>query len=193
MITIIDYGAGNIGSLKNALTSLGFDCLVTSDPKIIAKADKIIFPGQGRAGSAIKELKKRGLDKIIKKINVPFLGICLGMQILADYSEEDNTNCLGIIPGEVKKFSNSLKIPQIGWNKIKISRVSRLLKGIKDSEYFYFVNSYFLCLNNYTIAETSYGLNFSAVIQKDNFYGVQFHPEKSGKIGLKILNNFCKL
>lgn len=193
MITIIDYKAGNVGSLKNAIESLGFACQISSDPNEISKAKKIIFPGQGRAGNAMKELKKRGIDKIIKNINVPFLGICLGMQMLSDYSEEDKTKCLSIIPSRVIKFDNSLKIPQIGWNKVKI-KSSPLLKGIKDNEYFYFVHSYyFLAPSKYVIGTTDYGIKFASVVQKNNFYGVQFHPEKSDKAGLKLLNNFCLL
>lgn len=194
MIAVIDYNSGNIASITNALTKLGIDFVVTDDPEKIKRADKIIFPGVGRAGNAMRELKKRKLDKLLPKIKIPFLGICLGMQLLFDYSEEDNTNCLKIIPGCVKKFTGQIKIPQIGWNKVTIKKPLPLWKNISTNDYFYFVHSFY-CepKNNIKICSTNYGGEFASAIQKNNFYGVQFHPEKSGKIGLKLLRNFCNL
>ncbi|HBU07423.1 MAG TPA: imidazole glycerol phosphate synthase subunit HisH [Candidatus Magasanikbacteria bacterium] len=194
MIAIINYQAGNITSVANALNKLGVDYVITADKEIIRKADKIIFPGQGRAGQAIKELKKAGLIDLIKNTSVPFLGICLGLQILATSSDEDNTRCLGIIPGTVKKFSSELKIPQIGWNKVNLTKRSFLTQDIPDSTYFYFVHSYYLITENkYIIGKTNYDIEYPTIINKNNFYATQFHPEKSGDVGLKLLNNFCKL
>lgn len=193
MIAIINYNAGNIASVTNALTKLGVDFIITDDPEKIKKADKIIFPGVGRAETAMRELKKRKLDRLIPKIKVPFLGICLGMQLLFDYSAEDKINCLKIIPGSVKKFSSKVKVPHMGWNKVKIEKSSPLWKNISDNNYFYFVHSFYAETQNEEIATTNYDLKFASAVQKNNFYGVQFHPEKSGKIGLKLLNNFCNL
>lgn len=194
MIAIIDYNSGNIASVTNALTKLGVNFIVTDDPERIQQADKIVFPGVGRAGMAMLELKKRKLDKLLPKIKVPFLGICLGMQLLFDYSEEDKTNCLKIISGQVKKFTNQVKIPHLGWNKVKIEKSSTLWKSIPTDNYFYFVHSFY-CepKGKVKIASTNYGIEFAAAVQKNNFYGVQFHPEKSGKTGLKLLRNFCNL
>lgn len=194
MLAVINYNAGNIASVTNALTKLGVNFIVTDDPEKIKRADKIIFPGVGRAGSAMQELKKRKLDQLLPKIKVPFLGICLGMQLLFDYSEEDKTNCLKIIPGQVKKITNSVKIPHMGWNKVKIAQSSLLWKNILTDNYFYFVHSFY-CIpkDNIAIASVNYGGEFAAVVQKNNFYGVQFHPEKSGNVGLKLLRNFCNL
>lgn len=194
MIAIIDYNSGNIASIKNALKRLGVDYMITSSPDDVKIADKVIFPGVGRAGAAMNELKKRGLDEVMPKIKAPFLGICLGMQLLAKSSAEDKTDCLDIIPGQVNKFSDSLKVPQIGWNGVDFSKDSLLFKDIPNASYFYFVNSYYFDADKEFIAgKTSYGIDFASVVQKDNFYGVQFHPEKSGEIGLKVLKNFCEL
>ncbi len=194
MIAVINYHAGNIASITNALRKLKVDFVVTDDPKKIKQADKIIFPGVGRAGAAMRELKKRKLNKILPKIKVPFLGICLGMQLLFDYSEEDNTNCLKIIPGAVKKFTDEVKIPHLGWNKVEIKKSSLLWKNITTNDYFYFIHSFYCApKNKVVIASTNYGGQFAAAVQKNNFYGVQFHPEKSSKTGLKLLRNFCNL
>ena len=178
MIAIIDYNSGNTASVANALRRLGQRYEITGDPELVARADKIIFPGVGAAKAAMKELKKRGLDKLLRRTKTPVLGICLGLQLLAEFSEEDNTKCLGIIPGRVKRFSDDLKVPQIGWNRV-------------GKDYFYFVHSYYLPVGHYTLATATYGVPFSAIIQKDNFYATQFHPEKSGEAGLQILRNFC--
>lgn len=194
MIAIINYNAGNIASVQNALARLGARSFVSADPKEINQADKIIFPGVGRAGVAMKELKKRGLDKFIPKIKKPFLGICLGLQLLAEFSEEDNAAGLGALPGRVLRFPNSLKVPQIGWNKVVLSGASLLTKNITQNSYFYFVNSYYLeYLAERSIGKSVYAVPFSAIVQKNNFYGTQFHPEKSGPIGQIILRNFVEL
>lgn len=193
MITIIDYNSGNIGSVGNALERLGRKFLITSDPSAIAKASKIIFPGVGRASSAMAELRKRKLVEVIENIKVPFLGICLGLQLLLSFSQEDNTKCLDVIPGQVKKFSdNDLKVPQIGWNSVEQSMPEEtLFKDVVDGGYFYFVNSYYAVVEDkYVLGRTDYGLKFASVVKKDNFYGVQFHPEKSGDVGERLLSNF---
>lgn len=178
MIAIVDYNAGNTESVANALTRLGMEYRITSDPGVVARADKIIFPGVGSAGAAMKELKKRGLDQVLKKARQPVLGICLGLQLMADRSDEGDVKCLGIIPGVVKRFSDDLKVPQIGWNRV-------------GKDYFYFVHSYYLPVGPYTVGVATYGVPFSAIIRKDNFYATQFHPEKSGEAGFKLLRNFC--
>lgn len=194
MIAIIDYNAGNTASIKNALENLGFSCIITNNSEEILKADGVIFPGQGRAGQAMENLKQMGINKIISKITKPFLGICLGMQLLADSSEEDNTKCLSIIGGKCVKFPAELKTPQIGWNKVNFIQQSPITEGIKDGSYFYFANSYYIEVENkYIIGKTDYGVNFASIIQKDNYFAIQFHPEKSGTVGSQLLNNFCKL
>lgn len=202
MIAIIDYNAGNVASVQNALEQIGVKSVVTSNHAEIRKAEKVIFPGVGRAGAAMEELRKRGLDKLIPTLKQPFLGICLGLQLLAGYSEEDDTKCLGIISGRVMKFPNSVKIPQIGWNKVsqcddlcwcKSKSNMNLFKDVLDEAYFYFVNSFALeYLPEQTIGKTSYGIDFASAVQKDNFFGAQFHPEKSGEVGLKVLRNFVE-
>ncbi|MFA6918318.1 MAG: imidazole glycerol phosphate synthase subunit HisH [Candidatus Gracilibacteria bacterium] len=195
MIQIIDYGAGNIRSVINALSQLGIGGKVISSAKELNTDCRTIFPGVGAAGSAMKELKRRGFITAIPKIEAPFLGICLGMQLLMDFSEENSTECLKIIGGKVLKFPKTVKIPQIGWNKVEQEDPEDLLfKDIPNQSYFYFVNSYYVDTGKSSIiGTTDYGTNFASVIRKQNFYGVQFHPEKSGEIGLKLLNNFCKL
>lgn len=195
MIQIIDYGAGNIRSVLNALKQLGVDSKIISSTKELDYNCKVIFPGVGAAGSAMKELKERGFDTAISQIKAPFLGICLGMQLLMNFSKEGATKCLGIIDGNVYRFSGNVKIPQIGWNKVNFENVKDpLFKDISTQNYFYFVNSYCVRANEFgVIGTTNYGITFASVIRKDNFYGVQFHPEKSGEVGLKLLNNFCEL
>ncbi|MBT6068715.1 imidazole glycerol phosphate synthase subunit HisH [Candidatus Peregrinibacteria bacterium] len=199
MITIIDYNSGNRGSLTNTLDKLKIKYEVTSDPEKIAIASKVVLPGVGRAAQAMKELRKRNLIDVIRDLKVPFLGICIGLQVLADFSEEDDTICLSIISGKVKKFSSEmgLKIPQIGWNQVKFAENAKkdpLFQDIPDGSYFYFVNSYFFDASKEDIrAVTPYGVEFPSVIKKDNFYATQFHLEKSGEIGLKLLNNFLNL
>lgn len=194
MIAIIDYKAGNIASVKNALERLGSSCLVTAEPREILSADGVIFPGQGRAGAAMRELRKAKIDKLIPKIKKPFLGICLGMQLLSEYSEEDKTKCLGVFQGKCRKFPPTLKTPHLGWNKVEFVKKSSLFQEVVKGAYFYFVHSYYLdAPEENVIGKTAYGFEFPSVVQKDNFFAVQFHPEKSGEAGIRLLNNFCKL
>lgn len=194
MIAIIDYKAGNIASVKNALERLGESVVVTSKPEEILSADGVIFPGQGRAGAAMSQLRKTGIDKIIPKITKPFLGICLGMQLLSGTSEEDETKCLEIFQGVCRRFPPTLKTPHLGWNKVKLTQKSPLTTNIQDGSYFYFGHSYYVDGPEVQITgKTSYGFDFASIMQKDNFFAVQFHPEKSGDQGLRLLNNFCEL
>jgi len=197
MITIIDYNAGNLASVKYALNRLGFEYEITNDKEKVKEAKKIIFPGVGHAKDAMDNLFKLDLVEILQNIKVPFLGICLGMQIMFDMSEEGSVGCLGILPGKIKKFQNldiskNNKIPHMGWNNIEIVRESVLFKGIANNSYFYFVHSYYASIDNYTLVKTNYINDFSVAFNYKNFYGVQFHPEKSGDIGEKILENFVK-
>ena len=191
-VAIVDYGAGNIQSVLFALERLGYTGIVTRDWNVIKSAEKVIFPGVGEAGTAMKKLKESGLDALIPTLKQPVLGICLGMQLLCKSSEEGNTNALGIFDVEVKRFSNQVKVPQMGWNTISNLK-SSLFEGIKPSEYMYLVHSYYAPICAETIATTDYELEYASALQKDNFYGVQFHPEKSGRFGEQILNNFLKL
>ncbi len=191
-VAIIDYGAGNIKSLQFALERLGVTGHLTADPEQIKAADKVIFPGQGAAQSAMIKLKTHGLDAIIPQLKQPVLGICLGMQLLCDYSEEGDVNGLGIIQGKVRRFSDQLKVPQMGWNTI-FEMQTTLFQEIKDHEFMYLVHSYFVPLLPETIAVSTYNKAYSVALRKDNFYGVQFHPEKSSKAGQQLLKNFLNL
>jgi glutamine amidotransferase len=195
MIAIIDYNSGNIRSVTNVLTRLGYDFVVTSDPKIILSAEKVIFPGVGRAQQAMKELADRSLVDIIPQITAPCLGICLGMQLLFDKSEEDNAECLGIIPGTVFLLPKvRVIVPNIGWSEVKVKEDEPLFNGIKNNSPFYFVHSYYCDgLPRDTIGTTEYGITFTSVAKHKNFYGVQFHPEKSGEAGEQLLRNFLSL
>lgn len=195
MIQIIDYGAGNILSVTNALQKLEIPCEVIDSPSRIKDSSKILFPGVGAAASAMKNLNKSGFREVLPKLKNPFLGICLGMQLLAEESEEGPTKCLGIVEGKVEKFEDFVRIPEIGWNKVKIESPSDpIFTEIPDQNYFYFVNSYHTSVpQKYILGRTNYGIEFTSVLKKDNFYGVQFHPEKSGEFGVKLLNNFCTL
>lgn len=193
MIQIIDYGAGNLQSIKNALEKLGTKYEVISSPEELRADAKVIFAGVGAAGSAMASLIRSGFDKALPQLKNPFLGICLGMQLLFERSEEDGVDCLGIIKGDVRRFPLSLIVPQIGWNKVNVND-SPLFKDIPQESYFYFVNSYYSKpVVSDSIAETEYGITFCSAVRKENFYGVQFHPEKSGEIGQKVLDNFIKL
>ncbi len=188
-IVIVDYGAGNIQSIKFAIKRLGFEAILSNDAEEIKAADKVIFPGVGEAGSAMKMLKSTGLDKVIPELKQPVLGICLGMQLMCRHSEEGDTEGLGVFHADVVKFKNELKVPQIGWNRIYDLK-SDLFEGIDEQEFVYLVHSYYVPECSETIASTEYGVEYTTAIQKDNFFGVQFHPEKSSDAGEKILRNF---
>lgn len=191
-IAIIDYGAGNVKSVQFALNRLGFEGILSADPAFILNADKVIFPGVGAANAAMKKLRESGLDQIIPVLKQPVLGICLGMQLLCNHSEEGDTEGLGIFDVAVKKFPTDNKIPQMGWNTI-YNLKSPLFDGISENEYVYLVHSFYVEKIENTIATTKYGLDYASALQKNNFFGVQFHPEKSGKTGEKILGNFLKI
>lgn len=191
-VVIIRYNAGNIFSVENALKRVGIEPVITSDKELIRKADKIIFPGVGEASSTMLHLKKSGLDQLIPELKQPVLGICLGMQVMCSHSEEGNIDCLGIFDAEVKRFipqSKEDKVPHMGWNNLMNTRSAIFDTSIED-QFVYFVHSYYVPLNEHTAATTNYILPFSAALNKDNFYATQFHPEKSGVIGERILNNF---
>lgn len=193
-IAIINYGSNNLESLKNALKKIGVDFKIVSKPNNLLNFDKVILPGVGTADYAMKNLISSGFAKMLPQIKVPTLGICLGLQLMADYSEEGNVKCLGIIPGRVNKIQTDLKIPHMGWNKVQITKKSPLLKKINTNEYFYFVHSYFLKVNiKYVFGQTTYDKTFPSVVQKNNFFATQFHPEKSGQAGFQLLKNFCAL
>ncbi|KJD36065.1 imidazole glycerol phosphate synthase [Tamlana sedimentorum] len=191
-LVILDYGAGNIKSIQFAFKRLGVDAVLSNNAEEIKAANKVIFPGVGEASSAMKMLKKSGLDTLIPNLKQPVLGICLGMQLMCLHSEEGDTDGLGIFQTKVKRFSNSVKVPQMGWNVIKDLK-SDLFKGIKENEYMYLVHSFYAEHCNETIAATDYEINYASALQHENFYGVQFHPEKSGNEGAKILKNFINM
>jgi imidazole glycerol-phosphate synthase subunit HisH len=191
-LVIIKYNAGNIRSVTFALERIGVHAFVTDDAAEISSADKVIFPGVGEASSAMNYLKERNLDALVTSLKQPVLGICLGMQLMCRHSEEGNTTCLGIFDQQVKKFENKLKVPQIGWNKINHLK-SILFNGVKEDAYMYFVHSYYAELGTNTIASTDYDISYSSGLQKNNFYAVQFHPEKSSDAGQRILENFINV
>lgn len=212
-IALIDYGAGNLQSVENALTKLGQKSGIVSRPEELARFQKVIIPGQGAAGSAIQRLLETGFLETLADLSIPFLGICLGMQLLAEFSEEDNVQCLFVIPGRVKKLptmkiankstssvsinnpsrGTTVKIPHMGWNKVHIKKSSVLLEGIPDQSYFYFAHSYYFdAAERFVAASTTNGIAFPAIVERKNFYGTQFHPEKSGEVGLQLLRNFCE-
>lgn len=224
MIGILNSGAANIRSVENALQRLKIDYFVSDQASELATAERIIFPGVGHAAAIMDNLRTKKLIEFIRTWHKPFLGICLGMQVLFDHSEEGDTDCLGIISGNVKKFAPTLglKIPQMGWNQVRFeseeirvkncklsthtdplnnghpelvlgSKNKNFFRNIKNKDFFYFVHSYRLAVGDYTVATTEYGEKFSAVVQQNNFIGVQFHPEKSGKAGEQLLQNFCNL
>lgn len=194
-LVIIQYNAGNIQSVLYALERLGVTATVTDNVASIQAADKVIFPGVGEASTAMAYLKERGLDKVIVNLKQPVLGICLGMQLMCAYSEENDTTCLGIFEEQVKLFKPtdpSMKVPQMGWNNITHLKTG-LFKGVSENSYTYFVHGYYAALGNHTIATTNYVQPYSSALQKDNFYGVQFHPEKSATVGEQIIQNFIHL
>lgn len=194
MIAIIDYRMGNLRSVENALTRCGAEHVVTSDPDVIKAADKVILPGVGNAGEAMQNLREFGLDKLIPTLRKPVLGICVGMQVMCRYTEEGDAKCMGLFDVDVRKFEASpeLKVPHMGWNSIS-NLESKLLRGVDGGSDVYFVHSYYAALCCDTIATTRHGKMFSAALKYENFYGTQFHPEKSGSIGEKILKNFIEL
>lgn len=191
-IVIINYGAGNIQSIKFAIQRLGYEAILSNNPKEIAAADRVIFPGVGEASSAMKKLVASGLHTLIPQLKQPVLGICLGMQLMCNSSEEGNTEGLGIFDIDVVKYSTKVKVPQIGWNQITSLKTS-LFKEIAEESYIYSVHSFYAPLCNETIASSFYEVPYSAALSKANFYGTQFHPEKSSTIGARILENFLTL
>ncbi|MDB4048207.1 imidazole glycerol phosphate synthase subunit HisH [Polaribacter sp.] len=191
-IIIIDYGAGNIKSIQFAFKRLGVDAILSNNIDEIKTADKVIFPGVGEASSAMKMLQESGLDKIIPTLKQPVLGICLGMQLMCNFSEEGNTKGLGIFDVEIKRFSNAVKVPQMGWNTVSNLK-SDLFTGVKEKEFMYLVHSFYAENCKESIATTTYETSYAAALQKDNFYGVQFHPEKSSLAGEQLLKNFLEL
>ncbi|MDZ7695808.1 MAG: imidazole glycerol phosphate synthase subunit HisH [Deltaproteobacteria bacterium] len=204
MIAIIDYKAGNLRSVERALMKLDFPCRITHDRREILAAERVIFPGVGAAGQAMADLKQLGLDEVLARVferKTPFLGICLGAQIILDRSEEDETDCLGLVHGEVKRFpgrlfsgDERLKIPHMGWNRVKLMKKHPVLAGIDAEDEFYFVHAYYPMPagRERIIGVTEHGIGFPSVIGRENLIAMQFHPEKSGRPGLKIIDNFCR-
>jgi len=205
MIAIVDYKAGNLRSVERALKGLGFPCRITHDPKEILDAERVVFPGVGAAGTAMADLRGLGLDRVLRQAlegGKPFLGICLGAQIILERSEEDHADCLGFIAGEARAFpvpltaltGERLKVPHMGWNGLGPTRGHPVLKGTGPDDEFYFVHAYYPApvSDNHIIGTTDYGIRFPSVIGRNNLIAMQFHPEKSGRPGLRILKNFCE-
>ena len=200
MIVVIDYKAGNLYNVGNALKYLKADFTVSGDPDVVSQAERVILPGVGSARAAMDSLAEQGLVEVLQGLRVPFLGICLGLQLLFEVSEGDNTPCLSLLPGTVRRFDSSqIKVPNIGWNQVSGMDISSqppsiLLEGIPAESFFYFVHSYFVPVESpFTLGKTDYGDWFGSVVARENFYGVQFHPERSGEIGLKMLRNFLEV
>ncbi|MCQ2212467.1 MAG: imidazole glycerol phosphate synthase subunit HisH [Bacteroidaceae bacterium] len=194
-VAIVKYNAGNICSVINAIKRMGIEPILTDDADELRAADKVIFPGQGEASSTMEYLKARGLDEVIKSLKQPVLGICIGMQLMCKHSEEGDTECLGIFDTEVKRFMpqrHEDKVPQMGWNTVYDTK-SKLYEGFTQPEFVYFVHSYYVPLCEHTIATTDYIQPYSSSLHKDNFYATQFHPEKSGSVGERILKNFLEM
>lgn len=191
-VVIIKYGAGNVRSVLYALERLGVLAEVSDDFDVIRTADKVIFPGVGEASSAMKYLQEKGLDKLIPTLTQPVLGICLGLQLMCDSSEEGNTKGLGIFPQKVRKFPDVMKVPQIGWNNV-FDLKTTIFNEVKENSYVYFVHGYYAELGDYTIAKADYIMPYSAALHRDNFYAMQYHPEKSGSVGEQMLRNFINL
>ncbi len=192
-LAIVKYNAGNTASVTNALRRLGVEPVITDDRETLVSADKVIFPGVGEASTAMEYLRSNGLDSTIRSLRQPFLGICLGMQLLCESTEENHTDCLGVIPRSVRQFKpKGLKVPQIGWNTLN-GLDSPLFDRVPEGSHVYFVHGYFVEMGPETIAMADYGSIFSAAVRNENFYAVQFHPEKSGPIGSRIIENFLNL
>jgi len=191
-VVIVDYGVGNVQSIRFALNRLGYEGVLTSDIQTIETAKHVIFPGVGHAEVAANQLKASGLDSVLKQLTQPVLGICLGMQLMCTSSEEGDTTGLGLFDLEIKRFDEGLKVPCVGWNKLEHLK-SPLFTGLEPQNHVYFVHSYYAPLSEQTIAVANYGLSYSAALQNDNFFGVQFHPERSGEVGEQILKNFLNL
>lgn len=194
MIAVIRYNAGNVQSVMNTLSRFGAKAVLTDDPDVIRDADKVIFPGVGEAGSAMRYLNEHGLSALIRSLKQPFLGICLGMQLMCSFSEEGNTECLGIFPETIHQFpkGQGFKVPHMGWNTIS-NLSSPLFTGLENESYVYFVHSFYVPLSSYTTAETEYGgIKFTSALSRGNFHGVQFHPEKSGDCGMEIIHAFLE-
>ena len=194
MIAVIRYNAGNVQSVMNTLSRFGAEAVLTDDPDVIRDADKVIFPGVGEAGSAMRYLNEHGLSALIRSLKQPFLGICLGMQLMCSFSEEGNTECLGIFPETIHQFPKvqGFKVPHMGWNTIS-NLSSPLFTGLENESYVYFVHSFYVPLSSYTTAETEYGgIKFTSALSRGNFHGVQFHPEKSGDCGMEIIRAFLE-
>jgi imidazole glycerol-phosphate synthase subunit HisH len=196
-IAVIKYNSGNVQSVLYALERLGVDAVLTDDPSLIRAADKVIFPGQGEASTAMNYLKARKLDLLIKDLKQPFLGVCLGLQLLCEHSEENDTECLGILPVKVKRFtpadSQEFKVPHVGWNELEQRGIDPLLKDLPSSPFVYYVHSFYAELSEYTIATTHYVHDFSAILRRDNYWAIQAHPEKSSLVGQKLLSNFLSI
>tara|TARA_B100000780_G_scaffold275638_2_gene242655 strand:+ start:1065 stop:1649 length:585 start_codon:yes stop_codon:yes gene_type:complete len=192
MIAIIDYGAGNVKSVQNAFDRLGTGTIITADKEVIQSADKVIFPGVGHAYSAMKQIQEKGLDQVIPNLQQPVLGICLGMQLMCRFSEEGNTKGLGIFSDQVVRFQLEERVPHMGWNAIE-NQQGDLFEGIETGTDFYFVHSYYVPTSTSSVAQTNYGISFTSALQQNNFYAVQFHPEKSGESGERLLLNFLNI
>ena len=192
-VAIVKYNAGNVRSVENSLRRLGVEPLITDIPDELLRSDKVIFPGVGEASTAMNHLRSRGLDRVLLSMKQPVLAVCLGMQLLCESSEENDARCFGILPHRVRRFpASDLKVPQIGWNELTETD-SPIFDGLGRRPWVYFVHAYFVERCGETIASANYGVPFSAAVRKDNFYGVQFHPEKSGTTGARILANFLNL
>jgi glutamine amidotransferase len=192
MIAIIKYNAGNITSVKNAVERLGFECIITDDPIVLHSAEKVILPGVGEASSAMKYLTERKLNEVVRSLNQPVLGICLGLQLLCRHSEEADTDCLGIFDAKVRKFPPTDIVPHMGWDNLTNTSTT-LFDGFDTDDTVYFVHSYYAELSQHTIAQCDYILPFSAAMHKDNFFATQFHPEKSAAVGERVLRNFLSM
>jgi glutamine amidotransferase len=196
-VVLIKYNAGNVQSVLYALERLGVEAELTDDPEKIRSADRVIFPGQGEASSAMNYLKERNMDQLIREIKQPFLGVCLGLQLLCTHSEENDTDCLGIFPVKVKRFVSSVlekeKVPHVGWNSLENLVENPLLQNLPDSKFMYYVHSFYAELGEHTQATTTYIHDFTAILHRDNYWAIQAHPEKSGALGEKLLENFLAL